>query len=341
MPSGELTALVVTSAHWPGDPRLNRHARYLSRSGVPTKLIAHRDAGRLGRIAASLLALRTIWLEKPSVVILVDPELFVLGSMVARARGSRAVIDVHEDYAKAAASREWIPTWLRPVIQLLAWVNDRLGRLLAHRTIVAAPELARPGDHVVPNVPDPAEFEVGSVSKSSPQVIYIGDVTEPRGALDLARLAAMAPEVRVLVIGKVSESLRRRMTSLAGPNAALEVIGRLPHEEAWARAAGSVAGLSWLHPVPAYREAVATKLWEYCAAGIPPLVSDLPGQRSFVSKLDPSLVCVDLEQAVVVIRKLIEDQAWRESLSNLARELAVSSWAEQRPDQRLYEAVIP
>jgi hypothetical protein len=144
-----------------------------------------------------------------------------------------------------------------------------------------------------------------------------------------------------VVIGRVSDELRKRMADLAGTGAGLEITGRLSHEVAWSRARGSIAGLSWLNPYPAYQQAVATKLWEYCAAGIPPVVSDLPGQRRFVTRLDPSLACADLDEAVTVLRRLLDDREWQASLAQLARQTASTAWEEQRPDKALYEAVVP
>ncbi|MDH3463301.1 MAG: hypothetical protein OEM32_06730, partial [Acidimicrobiia bacterium] len=297
-------------------------------------------SGKSGRIRNLFRALAAIGRVKPDAVILPDPELFVLGSLWARLRGVRAVIDVHENYGQAAVSRAWIPKVLKPMVGAVATINDRLGRKLADSTIVAASELGSPGSHVVLNIPDPSDFVPGPVLEN-PKAVYVGDVTVARGAIEIAELARAIPEVRILVIGPASEELKREMKEIAGPNSDLELAGKLPHQEAWDRARGSLAGLSLLRPFPAYREAVATKLWEYCAAGLPPVVTDLPGQRRFVSRIDPDLVGADVAAITRVLRALHTNEGWRQRSADAARALAIQGWDEHRPDLAIQRAVKP
>lgn len=121
----------------------------------------------------------------------------------------------------------------------------------------------------------------------------------------------------------------------------IEVTGRLDHSEAWRLAGGALAGLNLLRPVPAYRDAVATKLWEYLAVGTPPVVSDLPGQAHLVSGLDPQLVCRSIDDAVSVITALSRDVARRRRIAESGRRLVEEAWAKNRPDLALQGAVAP
>lgn len=329
--------LIVTSAHWSGDPRLNRHLEYLRRQDISGRLATFEAETRLGRLGR---ALSEIWTVRPGVVVLPDPELFVLGSLIARVRGARAVIDIHENYGEAVASRSWIPFWATPLARFLAMVNNRLGRLLASQTVVAASELADESSITVANIPDPSSF-VPRTDGDASVVVYVGDVTEARGANEIAELARELPGLKFLVIGRVDDSLREQMRETAGPDAKLSIVGRLPHDEAWSLASGALAGLSLLRPMPAYQKAVATKLWEYCAAGIPPVVSDLPGQRAFVDQIDPALVVSEVGSARVALQRLTEDRKWASEVSVRARGIAENAWNESRPDLELVRAVSP
>lgn len=336
-----MTALILTTAHWAGDPRLNRHATYLEAAGIPTKLVAFGSSGFAGRLGGVLKALREVRRERPDVVIFPDPELFVIGSIWARLVGVSSVIDIHEDYRKAAYAREWVPRWLRTGVGLLAWLNDRIGRLIATTTVVAATELSSKRSTTVLNIPDPDSFEARPRHEGRKTVVYIGDVTVARGALEIAGLAQRMPGLSFLVIGRCAADLADEMRSTAGPEANLNLVGQKPHKEAWDMARGSIAGLSLLHPVPAYRDAVATKLWEYCAASIPPVVSDLKGQKLFVSRIDESLAVGDIESLQAVVARLSEDEAWRSRVAARSRSLVESEWQEHRPDRKLVAAVSP
>lgn len=333
---------VATSAHWPGDPRLQSHVTYLSRAGWRAEILAHHPNRRIGRVLTSLRVVADMFRRRPSAVILVDPELHVIGSLAARFRGIRAVIDIHEDYSKAAAAREWIPEWLRPVVSVLARAWEWLGRRLADAVVVAAPELYREGDHLVMNIPDPTGFPRGEAT-SSGLVVYVGDVTRSRGALDMVSvLGALGEDHTLLLVGPVDEETRREMESLAsslGVSDHLLMPGRMDHAEAWGQAASAVAGLCLLHPLPAYRDAVATKVFEYMAAGIPPVVSDLPAQAALIQRIHPDLVCTTPEDASSVILRLSQDPEFREQVAEQARKLARERWEQARPDLAIQRAV--
>ena len=332
--------MIVTTAHWPGDPRLNRHVRYLADIGLEASITAFHSESRTGRIGNVLKVARLIWSHHPYAVLLPDPELFVPGAVTARLRGTKAVIDVHEDYGRAARGRKWIPDWLKPVASILARLNTWLGILAANTTLIAAPELSVGRSILVLNTPNPNDFEIAQERAEPPTAVYVGDVTEARGALVMAELAGRLPGIRFVVVGRVSEDLAGRMVATAGPGN-LELPGRLPHGEAWALARGATAGLSLLEPLPAYQAAVATKLWEYCSAGIPPVVSSLPGQSSLVARIDPSLAVDTIDEAEELIRRLVAEPEWSAQLSARSRVVAEEAWARSRPDRAIQTALDP
>jgi glycosyltransferase involved in cell wall biosynthesis len=331
---------IVTSSHWSGDPRLNRHVRYLKQGGHRAELVSF--AGR-PKTAALWKALRTIATSSSTHVLLPDPELFLLGSLTARLTGKRPVIDIHEDYPKAAMARTWVPDRARPLVKVLASLAVTAGRTASWRVLVAAPELARPGDRVALNIPDPASLPFTS-HDGSHRIVYVGDVTEARGALAMVEaLSELDGSFRLSLIGRVGDETRRAISSLADRLDVadrIELTGQLEHDRAWSAARGALAGLNLLQPVPAYREAVATKLWEYLAVGLPPVVSDLPGQRRVVGSLDPDLVVGSPSEAAAVLHELSRDPARRTALAVEARRIAEQAWEENRPDlvvQRVFE----
>ena len=332
---------IITTVHWEGDPRLNRHVRYLEESGHHTELITFAGRGRMG---ALLAALRAVLTSTASTVVLPDPDMFFLGSLAARLTGRRPVIDIHEDYTRAAAARSWIPDMLRPATGALARIAVALGRLAAWRVVVAAPELARRDDIVVRNIPDPDSLPFVPLGDPN-RLVYIGDVTLARGALDMVEVMAGLGEAFTLtLVGRIDDVTRPELeAAMAGSGTAgqIELTGRLDHSEAWRLASGALAGLNLLRPVPAYRDAVATKLWEYLAVGTPPVVSDLPGQAHLVSRLDPQLVCRSIDDAVSVITALSRDVARRRRIAESGRRLVEEAWAKNRPDLAVQGAVAP
>ena len=327
---------ILTTAHWPGDPRLNRHGEYLGAAGHIVSLESSSD---LPRWRAVVKTLQRIFVSKADVVILPDPEMFALGSLAARLSGKRPVIDVHEDYPKTAAGRAWVPAWARPVVALLAKMVMSAGRILSWRCLVAAPELAHTGDFVILNIPAP-EFAGSSPPSTRTTAVYVGDVTMERGAEMMADIAeSLDDRFHLLVVGRLSADAERVLSSAEGEK--IEVTGRLDHSQAWDKALGSIAGLCLLKSLPAYRDAVATKIWEYMAAGIPPVVSNLPGQAALVSQIHPDLVCEAIEDCVAVIRRLAEDDDFRDEAIAKGHLLHLQAWEASRPDQTIQSALAP
>jgi glycosyltransferase involved in cell wall biosynthesis len=332
---------IVTTAHWGGDPRLNRHIQYLTAGGVRAALSTFAESSR---IIAVVKALRAILASEARVVILPDPEMFLIGSLVARLRRRMPVIDIHEDYGKAAMARSWVPDLARRFVRAVADMAVSAGRSAAWRVLVAAPELAREGDFMALNIPDPSTFEPAAHDGSN-RLAYVGDITTARGALAMVELLADLDETFVLrLIGRASEGTSEELHAAAlrmGVADRVELTGRLEHNRAWAEAKGSLAGLNLLEPAPAYREAVATKLWEYLAIGLPPIVSDLPGQRGLIGSIDEDLVCSSTRQAAAIATALSADPERRAALAEKGRRLVEKAWSDNRPDRAVQAVVEP
>lgn len=333
--------LIVTSAHWVGDARLNRHLRFLGEAGHPCRLISTSDKPRVLAMAS---AMRIIATSPAAIVILPDPELFLLGSLGARLSGKKAVIDIHENYAKTAAERPWIPGWARPIVAAIASLAVALGRQVAWRVLVAAPELARRGDYLVSHAQDPSEYQPIS-GPPSPRLVYIGEVSPARGAFEMVELLSLLdPKFELLIVGRARSETEAGIEELAkrlGVSDRVHLMGRLTHEEAWLAASDALAGLNLLRPAPAYREAVATKIFEYMAAGLPPVVSDLPGQAAVVSVVHPDLVCSTTKEAASIVTQIWQAPELREEMVARGRELVSTRWREDRPDLALQRAVSP
>jgi glycosyltransferase involved in cell wall biosynthesis len=332
---------IVTTAHWEGDPRLNRHVRYLRDAGHAATLTSF---GSSSRIAAMWRGSIAIARSEADVVIIPDPEMFFLGSLIARVTGVSPVIDIHEDYGKAAMARAWVPPWTRWFVKAVATLAVWCGRLVSWRVLVAAPELARQNDHVALNLPDPESLPPGE-NHGSRRLVYVGDLTEARGATAMVQmLAALDNSFHLLLIGGADPDTVDSILGSAkdlGVADRLEMTGRLTHGEAWRLARGALAGLNLLEPVPAYRLAVATKLWEYMAIGLPPIVSDLAGQGQLISRIDPELVCSTPEQAATAAKLLASDPGRRAAIVEQGRRLLEDAWEESRPDLAVQRVVEP
>jgi len=210
--------------------------------------------------------------------------------------------------------------------------------------LVAAPELSRKGDFTALNLPDPKSLPISDYHGSR-RLVYVGDITKARGALTMLEVLAELDETfDLLLIGNVNAEVADSMVATAealGIADRVEMTGRLGHDEAWKKATGALTGVNLLEAVPAYRLAVATKLWEYMAVGLPPIVSSLPGQARLISRIDPALVVETPADAAAIAQALASDLDRRSAIATKGRQLLERAWDENRPDLTVQSVVEP
>ena len=283
--------LVLSTVHQAEDPRIRRrtvavlareHAvRYMTPPPEPTAaddvewrpLPGSRPA-RWGRaLAASLRG-------DVDLVSLHDPETIPIGLAARVLRRRPVVFDVHEDVPGQLRTKPWLPAPLRAP---LAWLAAALLRVAERSFTITLAEpnyrhLFRRDHPVLPNYPEPDGLPDPQPSDGS--VVYVGDITEARGAaLAVEAVGALpAPRPPLRLIGRVRPELARRLAARAADlGVELDLPGFVPHPDAMAAAAGAAVGLSPLADTPNYRHSLPTKTLEYLAVGIPVLASDLPG----------------------------------------------------------------
>jgi glycosyltransferase involved in cell wall biosynthesis len=293
---------MVTSAHDVADARLHRLVAAMSRAGLTVEVLglgdqdgapsAHRVRTfvRRGPVGRACLAAALPWHARGRVLVALDPDVLVASRIAARARRRRIVADVHEDYVRLLRDRAWARGVIGRIAVGLVRVATRAAAG-ADLTVVAddhvPPRCARQRT-VVRNEPDLAMLPEPGVPDESPRAVYVGDVRASRGLRSMLDALVAAPAWRLDVVGPVAPAdrvwLRTRLDAEPALAARVTLHGRLGPEQAWRVAAGAWAGMCLLEPTPAFIDAVPSKLYEYLAAGVVPIVTDLPRQRALVEQ---------------------------------------------------------
>ena len=301
------TALVVTTVHRADDPRIRERTigslssaftvRFAAQGPPPNRSGDHQWVRlRGGRIRRWFGALRQMMRTDVAVVSVHDPELIPAALVARLLRRVPFVFDVHEDVPAQIRTKGWVPRALRP---LAAWAAVRALRAAERFGTVT---LAEPGyrhlfrsDHAVfPNYP-PAH-QLPDPAPDGGYLVYVGDITEARGAIDMVDAVAAVPDrPRLRLVGRCAPDLRHRLFDrAAAAGVALSIEGPLPHRAAMEVLAGASAAFSLLHDIPNYRHSMPTKLLEYLAMGVPAIVTNLPGTTS---ALEPGMAVVVVEPA--------------------------------------------
>jgi glycosyltransferase involved in cell wall biosynthesis len=288
--------LVLSVVHQADDPRLRLRTvgvlaerfavRYATRPPGPVDRSDHHWVIlRGGRSRRHLRAAREAWRPDVGLLSVHDPELIPLGLAIHLLRRIPVVLDVHEDVPSQLRTKPWLPAVLRMPLALLSGVLLR--RAERHLAIT----LAEPGyahlfrrEHaVLPNYP--LVDKLPEPAPAGDDIVYVGDVTEARGATFAVEVVArMATRHRLRLIGRCAPELHARLDALAADlGVDLDLPGFVAHHDAMQAVAVASVGLCPLEDQPNYRHSLPTKVLEYLALGVPVAASDLPGTADLVA----------------------------------------------------------
>jgi glycosyltransferase involved in cell wall biosynthesis len=261
---------------------------------------------RVGRILAGASfawqALRLARRVRPQVVHANDWNTMWCATAIKFTCGAHLVYDSHELWPDRNGRWEWRP-WLLAGEALFVRVADAVvtaspgyADVLARRYRIARPLVIRnipeaatsagastatqvvhqsasaPAIHLPPPAP--------AATPNPPLVVYIGGLLPGRGLEQTIDALALAPEARLRLIGPGSDAYRASLlakASAAGVAERLELTAPVPPSAVTGALAGATAGLCLIQPVcRSYELTLPNKLFEYAAAGVPVLASDLP-----------------------------------------------------------------
>jgi glycosyltransferase involved in cell wall biosynthesis len=259
--------------------------------------------------------------------------------------GSRLVYDSHELWPDRNLRPEWRP-WLLLCEALFVRVADSVittspgyAEVIAERYRVAAPAVVRN----VPEwraEPEGSRAEGGRPRAEASLAVYFGAVTRNRGLPTVLRALALVPELRLRIVGPEAWGYRATLAELAaelGVGDRLELLEPVAPGEAPAVFGDADVGLALIEPAClSYEMTLPNKLYEYVAAGLPVLSSDVPvlarevrehGVGTVADPADPAAVAAALREVVepeanaryrAAARRLASEATWEREREKLA-----------------------
>lgn len=228
-----------------------------------------------------------------------DPELIPAGLQLKR-MGRTVIFDAHEDVPMQLLAKPYLIPAARRLLSYAFGAYERHACRQFDGIIAATPFIADKFKHINPrtiavnNYPLAEEFDAAaSWEHKRREVCYVGSIAAVRGIRELVRACALTrTDARLALAGQFSEpALEAEVRAYP----AWHKVRSLGHQDrAGVRAvmAGSMAGLVTLHPERNYLDALPVKMFEYMAAGIPVIASDIPLWRRIVEGSRCG-ICVD------------------------------------------------
>ena len=340
----------VTSIHPDFDARVWKYAVMLARRGHTVHLVCPwqvsegevcegvmlhpfpRARTRLARPASIPWHLaRKLWPLVRAVDVVHFHDIDILPYMAVLALFKPVVYDVHENYPEEMLVRQWIPRCLRRFLYHgVRWVQAALSRL-TRNVVFVVPEqqkdfpMSTLQTVIVRNYAtlDLLERVSPDYSSRADTVVFTGTNYEANGTflfLEIAaRMLGRRPDVRFVMADRwADESTRDRALALIQechlknvtivPNVLpQDVIGHLNQ--------GTI-GISPALRLPKCVRALPTKLFEYMAAGLPVVASDLPTTTSLAGQTGGIVLCrpEEPETFVAAIERLVDDREYGREL---------------------------
>jgi glycosyltransferase involved in cell wall biosynthesis len=278
-----------------------------------------------------------------------DPDFLPYARLLAR-RGRVVVYDAHENVAKQIMAKHWIrPFARRPTALAVGALEMAVARRLA-AVVCASPDNAarfRPRCRrveVVENFPDLSEIAPASHEPEGRQVCYVGGISRVRGAFELVDAMA-AVDGELLLAGPGSpESLLPELERRPGW-AKVRYQGRVPRPEVVRVLQSARVGVIPLHATPNHLVSKPVKLFEYMAAGIPVVGTDVPVWADIMREHDCGLVVPvgDAGALARAITQLLDDPTGARAMGERGRaavERAYSWQSEARKLLALYAELL-
>ena len=292
-------------------------------------------AARIVRVAAGV---------RPDVVHAHDAAMLAPGWLVAKRAGARLVYDSHELATGVPYhSRAWyrlVSTLERRIVPRCAaviTVSDGIAERLQRKYgLERRPTVVRN----LPDLPPPAEGRAEDLRASlgvgtAPLVLHHGAAAQDRGGESLIRSLAQLDGAHLLFLGgdgAYADDLQALSAQL-GLGSRIHFRAPVPLAELLSYSAQADVGVTLLEDTcENHRLALPNKAFEYVAAGIPVVASDLPelsrvvdsyGIGWTVDPADPTSIAAGLRSAL----ESGDDPQLRERLDRAAEEL---SWARER-----------
>ncbi|MGB7480507.1 MAG: glycosyltransferase [Burkholderiaceae bacterium] len=337
---------IVTSIHPDFDARIWKHATSLARSGYNIHLICpwavdegaviegvsfHPFARVIERRKRFFLVPIRVWGKLKPLMETIDivhfHDIDLLPWMALLCTKKHVVYDVHENYPEEMLIKEWIPVLLRKPLSRIVSIGQRFLASIIRNVVLVVDSQDPDFDH--PRINKVHIWNYASVKllesvaddymERQECIIFTGTHYVANGSLLLMeimeRLHKLRPALKLMITDgmfsqEVSRELMLEEVTKRGLQDAVIFVPRVNSQEIMTVLNRATVAIVPVLRVPKAIRGVPNKLFEYMAAGLPVVSSDLPYQEKIIKNSQAGYLArpEDPDSFVVAIQKLLDDK---------------------------------
>jgi len=246
-----------------------------------------------------------------------DPELIWIGIKASIVLKIKVVYDIHENTIQSIIRKKW----LNPIAKLIAIIGysflQQISKLFFDHYFLAENSyrnFIKKNSTVIYNYPLKVDYDHQSTKEFD--LVYLGDITEDRGALIMVKILSILkrklPKINLALIGKVPPILKDDLANAIVENRLknnIKLFGYMNYYEAMQIVCKSKVGLCLLKPIKNYIDSYPTKLFDYLQVGVPCICSNFPLYQKLIDKYDAGISVdpLDIEGVATTIYGLLDD----------------------------------
>lgn len=273
-----------------------------------------------------------------------DPELLPVALKVASS-GTPVIWDAHEDYLAQFTddgAKNWLPSSLRGTVRralrlMLETVDRRAAGIVAATPTIAS-RYSNPRTVVVGNEARLSDFQSCAPDFSAQRLLFTGGVGPAALFEEVVEAVASTPSVSLAVAGRAPNPFLWRAAEARLPGR-IEHLGWLDRHELCRAISQSTLGLATYADTDAYAVAAPTKLFEFCAAGLPVIASPNAANASLIAEGAGGFLAEGFtaEALARAIREALGNREVWQRVSTTGRAWAMRAGSWEQSERRLLD----